>query len=80
MKDGASLPILPRILRRELAALYCGLGGTTFDAEVREGRAPAPVPITNGVKGWDRLDLDLWIEGRKQAQAPVTNPWDDDPA
>lgn len=76
MKDATALPILPRILRRDLAALYVGLGATTLDQEVAAGRAPQPVQITGGVKGWDRLDLDAWIEDRKSAQAARLNSWD----
>ncbi len=74
-----SVPFLPRVLRREQAASYCGLGATTFDAEVAAGRAPRPVRITQGVKRWDVLDLDEWIEERKAAHAPAINPWDDEP-
>jgi predicted DNA-binding transcriptional regulator AlpA len=77
MKEAGAFPITPRILRRELAALYVGLGATTWDAEVSAGRAPRPVNVTPGVKGWDRHDLDLWIEERKAAQAPALNPWDE---
>ena len=73
------MPYWPRILRRELAAPYCGLGTSTFDAEVAAGRAPRPVQITQGVKRWDVLDLDEWIEERKAANAPAVNPWDDEP-
>lgn len=80
MKDGTTLPIVPRILRRELAALYVGIAPSTWDVEVKEGRAPRPVQVTAGVKGWDRHDLDLWIEGRKQEQPEQVNPWDEEPA
>lgn len=74
--DARALPIVPRVLRRELAAIYVGMGATTFDAEVAAGRAPRPVHVTAGVKGWDRFDLDAWIEDRKAAQAGGENPWD----
>lgn len=80
MKDGTTLPIVPRILRRELAALYVGIAPSTWDVEVKEGRAPRAVQVTAGVKGWDRHDLDLWIEGRKQEQPEPVNPWDEEPA
>ena len=78
-RTGGALPFLPRLLRREQAALYCGLGATTFDAEVAAGRAPRPVQLTPGVRGWDRHDLDEWIEELKAAHAPAINPWDDEP-
>lgn len=73
----APFRIQPRILRRQDAADYVGLGATTWDAEVAAGRAPAPVHVTSGVKGWDRLDLDAWIEERKAASGLAPNPWDD---
>ena len=72
----APLPIVPRIMRRDLAALYLGMSASTLDAEVKAGRLPAPVSITSGVKGWDRHDLDQWIEDRKAAQAVKPNSWD----
>ena len=80
MKAGAGpLPLVPRILRRELAALYAGMSATTFDTAVRAGEAPRPVQMTGAVKGWDRHDLDSWIEARKEAQAVPVNPWDEEP-
>lgn len=79
MTSVAALPFVPRILRREQAALYLGLGVSTFDAEVAAGRMPMPVAVTRGVKGWDRFDLDAWVEDRKAATgcASAANPWDD---
>ena len=78
-RAGRALPIEQRLKPREKAAHYCWLGATTFDAEVAAGRAPRPVQITQGVKRWDVLDLDEWIEERKAAHAPAINPWDDEP-
>ena len=75
-KAAAPLPILPRILRAELAAIYVGMGLSTLRAEVAAGRAPDPVQMTDGVKGWDVRDLDAWIEKRKAAQAQKPNKWD----
>jgi prophage regulatory protein len=72
----SALPIVPRILRRDLAALYLGMGTTKLDAEVKAGRLPAPLSITPGIRGWDRHDLDQWIEERKAAQAAPVNEWD----
>jgi len=78
MKPSTALPFWPRVLRREQAAGYVGLGTTTFDAEVAAGRAPRPVQITDGVKGWCRLTLDAWIDDRLAASgaAETGNPWD----
>ena len=76
-QPAAPLPIVPRIMRRDLAAMYLGISASTFDVEVKARRLPAPVSITNGVKGWDRHDLDQWIEERKAAQASPINAWDE---
>jgi prophage regulatory protein len=62
--------IEPRILRREEAAEYIGMHATTFDAEVKAGNVPRPLRMTERrLKGWDRLDLDRWIEERKELAA-----------
>ncbi len=76
MRGRAALPYWPRVLRRELAAAYVGICAGTLDIEVREGRAPPPVALTKTVKGWDRDDLDRWIDERKAAQSAPVNPWD----
>ena len=51
---------LPRGLSREQAAAYIGVGVTTFDAMVADGRMPKPRRI-NGRKVWDRIELDLYF-------------------
>ena len=43
----------PRLLRREDAALYAGIGATLFDRLVSEGKMPQPVRIEGRVL-WDR--------------------------
>jgi predicted DNA-binding transcriptional regulator AlpA len=73
----APLPIMPRIMRRDLVATYLGISTSMLDAEVRAGRFPTPITIMGAVKGWDRHDLDQWIEDRKSQQGAVVNPWDD---
>ncbi len=80
MKDGASLPYWPRMLRRELAAAYVGLSPTLFDTEAKAGRLPAPVALAGTVKAWDRADLDAWIADRKGAEEAVPDTWDGDAA
>jgi predicted DNA-binding transcriptional regulator AlpA len=67
MKGMAHLPYWPRVLRRELAATYLGLSPSAFDNAVNEGTLPAPVPVYGTVKGWDRADLDAWVENQKTA-------------
>lgn len=81
VKDGSTLPGWPMMLRRELAAQYCGMSPSTFDVEVKEGRIPKPVPTTPGLFAWHRSDLEAWGEDRRSALAgvgaPAPNPWDE---
>ena len=67
----------PRVLRRDLAARYLGLGLSKFDEEVAEERLPQPIPIAGSVKGWLRDDLDAWIDDRRGAQNSPGNSWDE---
>ena len=55
----ASYP--PRGMRRIEAARYVGIGTTTFDAWVADGRLPAGVK-EGGVVLWDRLALDAAMD------------------
>lgn len=55
MKDSYAYP--PRGLNREEAARYIGLGATTFDRLVVDGRMPKPFRVGKRVI-WDRLKLD----------------------
>lgn len=47
--------IEPRLLTREQAATYCGVGVTTFTTWVRRGIVPGPV---SGTHRWDRKAID----------------------
>ena len=49
---------LPRGMSRPEAAWYVGVGATTFDAMVTDGRMPRPKQI-NTRKVWDRHALDV---------------------
>jgi len=58
----ARAPILPptlapRGLRREEAAAYVGVGASTFDAMVRDGRMPGP-KVVGARRVWDLRALD----------------------
>ena len=55
MIDSYSYP--PRGLSREEAARYVGVGATTFDRLVQDGRMPKPFRIGKRVI-WDRLKID----------------------
>ncbi|MDB5578752.1 MAG: hypothetical protein JWR80_3928 [Bradyrhizobium sp.] len=55
LRDSYDYP--PRGLNREEAARYIGLGATTFDRLVADGRMPKPFRVGKRVI-WDRLKLD----------------------
>lgn len=55
MRDSYAYP--PRGLSREEAARYVGIGATTFDGLVQDGRMPKPLRIGKRVI-WDRYKLD----------------------
>jgi predicted DNA-binding transcriptional regulator AlpA len=55
----ANLGIAPRLLKREEAAAYCGVGITTFTAWVRRGIIPGPVSTTHR---WDRKGIDAALD------------------
>jgi predicted DNA-binding transcriptional regulator AlpA len=76
-QPAAPLPIVPRILRRDLAATYLSVSTTMLDNEVKAGRLPQPFVVLGSVKGWDRHDLDRWIEDRKAQQGAPAEAWDD---
>jgi predicted DNA-binding transcriptional regulator AlpA len=57
MSERTGLPYPPRGLCREDAALYIGVGTTTFDRLVDEGRMPKPIRVGKRVL-WDRLKID----------------------
>ena len=82
MRDGASLPGWPLLLRRELAAAYVGMSVSEFDVQAKEGRMPRPIPTTDRLKAWHRGELDAWAEDRRAARQATSgdgaaNPWDD---
>jgi predicted DNA-binding transcriptional regulator AlpA len=58
MIRGDSYSYPPRGLSREAAARYIGVGTTTFDTLVGDGRMPKPIRIGKRVV-WDRIKIDL---------------------
>jgi predicted DNA-binding transcriptional regulator AlpA len=59
----ADVGIAPRLLTREQAAAYCGVGTTTFAAWIRRGIVPGPVPRTHR---WDRKAIDAALDALSQ--------------
>lgn len=58
-EDRYSYP--PRGMSREVAARYIGVGETTFDKLVAEGRMPKPKRIGSRVI-WDRHEIEAYFE------------------
>ena len=65
----------PRGLKREVAALYVGVGATKFDEMVVDGRMPKPKRV-DGRNIWDRFGLDLAFD--ELPTETEVNPWDED--
>jgi excisionase family DNA binding protein len=57
MSERNSIPYPPRGLSREEAAHYIGVGATTFDGLVQDGRMPKPMRLGKRVI-WDRLKVE----------------------
>ena len=68
MMSWAHLPGWPRVLEAPLAAAYLSLAESTFLREVKAGRIPPPVALTEGRRGWDRAVLDAWVDRRSCAK------------
>jgi predicted DNA-binding transcriptional regulator AlpA len=52
----------PRLLRRERAADYLGISTGVFDRFRREGKLPPPRKVDDGIRSWDRLELDAFVD------------------
>lgn len=77
MRDASTLPGWPRALRAELAAAYLGMSRSVFDAAVRDGKIPKPIPTVGVLQVWDRADLDAWLDERRLlVHAEGRNEWD----
>jgi predicted DNA-binding transcriptional regulator AlpA len=65
----------PRALRADAAAAYLGMGKTKFLELVDGGRLPSAVAI-DGIRVWDRLDLDEAFEELKSSMSERRNSFD----
>lgn len=52
---------MKRLLKREEAASYCGIGPTKFDELVSRGTLPAPIRLDGCVR-WDVRQLDIAVD------------------
>lgn len=70
-------PAPRRGLSRDEAATYVGVGATTFDKLVADGRMPAPIAI-GARRVWDIRALDLAFDALIDYGAPAGGTsWDD---
>jgi hypothetical protein len=65
VKAFQTVPLAPRLMQIDLAAMYIGLSVRQFISEGKAGRMPMPLRLIGTVNLWDRHDLDRWIEDRK---------------
>ena len=54
----------PRGMRVTVAAAYIGLSVAILEREVKAGRLPSAVQLTEGRKVWLKEDLDAWLDRR----------------
>ena len=59
--------LCPRGLTREDAAAYCGLSPEGFDAWVKRGIVPGPIP---GTQRWGRKAIDLALDRASGLESP----------
>lgn len=65
---------VPKVLRMDAAAAYCGLARSTVYERLRSGDFPQPrVSLGKAVKGWLREDLDRWIDSNTVPDQPDTD-------
>jgi predicted DNA-binding transcriptional regulator AlpA len=64
-KPADRLSYSPRMMRLGRAAAYVDVSQSTFLRWVEEGAMPKPV-IHNGIRMWDRIDVDSAIEDLKE--------------
>jgi predicted DNA-binding transcriptional regulator AlpA len=69
-------PVPRRGLSREEAAMYCGIGTTSFDRLVADGRMPKPFRIGNRVL-WDIRKIDLRIDELSHDDDTGKSSWED---
>jgi predicted DNA-binding transcriptional regulator AlpA len=67
--------INPRGLRADDAAAYLGMGKTKFLELVGKGMIPRAV-IIDGIKVWDRFDLDAVFDAAKEDTSSEHNSFD----
>lgn len=67
-------PTLPGLLRRHMAAHYCGMGVSTWDRNAAAGLTPKPIKI-GGALCWGRHELAEWIRHGCPDRKTWTSIW-----
>lgn len=75
MTRKAALAFPPRLVSREAAAAYVGIGATKFDELVQSNRMPKPKRI-DARKLWDLRQLDAAVDDLPVDGETAHNPWD----
>jgi predicted DNA-binding transcriptional regulator AlpA len=75
MPKGLHFQINPRGLRADTAAAYLGMGKTKFLELVDKGIIPKAAMI-DGIKIWDRFDLDAVLDAAKADTPTEQNSFD----
>lgn len=66
----------PTVLRMDEVARYVRLGRTTIYRQIRKGRFPKPIHLTEKSRAWLKSDLDEWLQSLTGQQLPL--PFDDE--
>jgi len=76
-KSKVDVSTVPRILRMRDAPSYLGMSPRTFNTVVRP--YVTELPVGDGGIGWDRLDLDAWVDEHKRRNGRPAKQLEDTP-
>ena len=68
------LPFVPRRMSDRLAAIYCGVSVSMFRELVSKGDIAKPKRIGRNV-GWDKDDLDSYLDNLPREDEPSNSDW-----
>lgn len=57
-------PARPRLIRRKEVLSRIGLGQTSLYQLIRDGKFPAPIPVSVQAVAWLEAEVDAWIQQR----------------
>lgn len=76
MTESGTLPFIPRRMSDRLAALYVGVSVSKFRELVKAKQIAGPKRIDRNV-GWDRDDLDSYLDSLPRDGEPANDDWRD---